>query len=155
MSFCLIVSISSRLLLKIARCRQKNVNTFRTSSQDGDVGFASPHNQKKDNKFKNKNNQNCQKIELYGSPTTKELKKKHSSRLVGGAEMGSWGGEDAWQGGGWLTGGWRMGQARWLLGDQMDPNSCTDKPGGTIGEQERLHNPGFQQREIKHQNLWL
>ena len=33
-----------------------------------------------------KNNQNCQKIKLYGSPTTKEIKKKHSSRLVGGAE---------------------------------------------------------------------
>ena len=49
----------------------------------------SPHNQKKDNKFKNKNNQNCQKIELYGSPTTKELKKKYSSRTVGGEELGS------------------------------------------------------------------
>ena len=36
------------------------------------------------NKFKNKNNQNYQKIELYGSLTTKELKKKHSSRPVGG-----------------------------------------------------------------------
>ena len=47
-------------------------------------------NQKKDNnKFKNKNNQNCQEIKLYGSPTTKEIKKKHYSRLVGGAEMGS------------------------------------------------------------------
>ena len=28
-----------------------------------------------------------------------ELKKKHSSRLVGWAEMGSWCGEDMWQGG--------------------------------------------------------
>ena len=36
--------------------------------------------------LKTKNNQNCQKIELYGSPTTKELKKKYSSRQVGGAE---------------------------------------------------------------------
>ena len=36
--------------------------------------------------LKTKNNQNCQKIELYGSLTTKELKKKHSSRLVGGVE---------------------------------------------------------------------
>ena len=54
--------------------------------------FASSHNQKKDNnKFKNKNNQNCQVIELYGSPTAKVLKKKHSSRPVGGAETGSWG----------------------------------------------------------------
>ena len=30
---------------------------------------------------KTKNNKNCQKIELYGSPTTKELK-KYSSRVV-------------------------------------------------------------------------
>ena len=43
------------------------------------------------------NNQNCQKIELYVSLTTKKLKKKHSSRLVGGAETGSWGGEDLQQ----------------------------------------------------------
>ena len=64
--------------------------------------FASMHNQKKDNnKFKHKNNQNCQKIELYGSPTIKELKKKHSSRLVGGAETGNWGKEDVWRGGWW------------------------------------------------------
>ena len=41
--------------------------------------------------FKDQNNQNCQKIKLYGSPTTKELKKKHSPRLVGGAESSSQG----------------------------------------------------------------
>ena len=45
--------------------------------------------------LKTKNNQNCQNIELYGCPTTKELKKKHSFRLVVGAEIGSWGSEDA------------------------------------------------------------
>ena len=28
-------------------------------------------------------------MELYGSPTTKEIKKKHSPRLVGGTKMGS------------------------------------------------------------------
>ena len=32
------------------------------------------------------NNQNCQKIKMDGTPTTKELK-KHSSKLVGGVEM--------------------------------------------------------------------
>ena len=52
--------------------------------------------------LKTKNNQNCQKIKLYGSPTTKELK-KHSSRLVGEAERGSRGREDSGQGGGWRT----------------------------------------------------
>ena len=46
---------------------------------------------------------NCQKIELYISQTTKELKKKHLSRLLGGVEMGSWGGEDAWKGSSWRT----------------------------------------------------
>ena len=40
---------------------------------------------------------------MYGSPTTKELKKKHSSRLVGGVETGSWVGKDTQQGNGWRT----------------------------------------------------
>ena len=87
------------------------------------------HNQKKDNdKFKNKNNQNCQKIELYGSQTTKELKTKHSSRLVGGAETGSLGREDSLQGGRGLE-------------DQTIPHFCADKLGKTNGEQDRPHNP--------------
>ena len=44
------------------------------------------------------------KNELYGSLTTKELKKKHSFRLVGRAETGSLDGEDMQQGSGWRTG---------------------------------------------------
>ena len=64
-----------------------------TSSQNGGVGrhTVPPHTTKGQQQFKNKNNQNCQKIELCGSPTTKELKRKHSFRLVGGAETGSQG----------------------------------------------------------------
>ena len=54
--------------------------------------------------LKTKSNQNCQEIELYGNLTTKELKKKHSIRPVGGAEMGSQGEEDSWLGSGWRTG---------------------------------------------------
>ena len=47
------------------------------------------HNQKKDNnKFKNKNNQNCQIFKIHGSLTTKELK-KHSSGLVRVTKMGN------------------------------------------------------------------
>ena len=47
-----------------------------------------PHTTKRTTtNLKTKNNQNCQKIKLYGSPTTKKLKKKHSSRGVRGAEM--------------------------------------------------------------------
>ena len=64
-----------------------------TSSEDGGVGTYTlpPHTTKErtTTNLKTKNNQHCLKIELYGSPTTKELKRKHSSRLVGGAEMGS------------------------------------------------------------------
>ena len=40
--------------------------------------------------LKTKSNQNSQKINLYGSLTTKELKKTHSCRQVGG--------EDRWPG---------------------------------------------------------
>ena len=72
--------------------------------------------------LKTKNNQNCQKIELYGSLTTKELKKKHLYRLVGRAE-------DAQQGGNWRT-GW----VRWWLADWVVPQLHADKPGGITGE---------------------
>ena len=40
------------------------------------------------NELKNKKQAECQKIKLHGILTTKELK-KHSCRLVGGAETGS------------------------------------------------------------------
>ena len=55
--------------------------------------------------LKTKNNQNCQKIQLYGSLTTKKLKKKYSSRLAGGERThgkvvpGTLG----WQGGSWWS----------------------------------------------------
>ena len=48
--------------------------------------------------LKTKSNHNFQKIKLYGSTTTKELKEKHSSRPVGGADTGSRGGEYLQQG---------------------------------------------------------
>ena len=51
---------------------------------------------------------------MYGSLITKELKKKHSSRLVGVAEMGSWGREDAQQGVGLggQGGSWESGNSQ-------------------------------------------
>ena len=56
----------------------------RTSSQNGGIGrhTVPPRTTKRRTitNLKTKNNQNCQKTELYGSPTTKELKKKHSPR---------------------------------------------------------------------------
>ena len=41
--------------------------------------------------------------------------------------------------------------ARWRLVEQMVPHLLTDKPGGTIGEQNRPHNPELQRGEIKPQ----
>ena len=67
-----------------------------TSGQDGGVGrYTLPPRttERTTTNLKTKNNQNCQKIKLYGSLTTKELK-KHSSRLVGGVDTGNWGRED-------------------------------------------------------------
>ena len=42
--------------------------------------------------LKTNNTQNCLQIELYGSPTTKDSKKPHTFRRVGGVEMWSQGG---------------------------------------------------------------
>ena len=62
-----------------------------SSSQDGDLGrnVSFPHTTKRRMTANLKtNNQTRQEIRLCGTPTVKELK-KHSSRRVGGAEMGS------------------------------------------------------------------
>ena len=79
-----------------------------SSSQDGGISRHTlpPCTTKRrtTTNLKTKNNQNCQKSLLFGSPTIKKLKKKHSSRQVGGTETGSWGGEDSQQGGTWSTG---------------------------------------------------
>ena len=91
---------------------------------------------------------------MYGSATTKELKKKHSSRPVGGAETGSWVERTLGKA---VVGG--PGQARlqlvdparWWIMDWAVTHSSADKLGGTTGEQDRPHNPGFQHREIKPQ----
>ena len=49
--------------------------------------------------LKTNTTQNCQKIELYGSLTTKDLKKPHSSRRVGGQIRGvGWRGKETWCG---------------------------------------------------------
>ena len=56
-----------------------------------------------------------------------KLKKKHSSRPVGGEEMGSQGGEDSRQGTGWRTG---VGKAA----EREVPHLCADTPEGTTGE---------------------
>ena len=80
---------------------------WRTSSQDGGTGKYTlpPHTTKRTTRnFKTKNNQNCWKVKLYGSLKTKELKKKYSSRPVGGVEMGSLDREDSWQVGSWQSG---------------------------------------------------
>ena len=126
---------------------------FWTSSQDGGVGrYALPPGTTKTRtttNWKTKNNQNYQKIELYGSLKTKVLKKEYSSRLVGGEER-STGAEGMQQGCGWRT--WWVRQ--WLV-DWVVPHLCVDKLGGTTGGQDRPHNPGFQCRETKPQNLWL
>ena len=50
------------------------------------IHFASSHKQRRTTNLKTKNHQNCQKIKLYGSLITTDLKKKHSFRLVEGAE---------------------------------------------------------------------
>ena len=74
-----------------------------TSGQDGGINryTLSPRTTKRrTTNLKTKNNQ---KIKLYGSLTTKELKKKHSSRQVGRVETGSQGREDSQQDGGWRT----------------------------------------------------
>ena len=100
-----------------------------TSGQDRGVGrYTLPSHTTKRTiiNFKTKNNQNCQKIKLYGNPTTKELKKKDSSRPVRGVKRTC----------GKVTAG-GLGPAKQQLADQVVPHSHTDKLRGTTREQDK------------------
>ena len=118
------------------------IKNSRSSGQDGGVGrypVPSHITQRTTTNLKTKNNQNCQKIELYGSPTTKELKQKHSSRMVGGEETGSQGGDNLRQGGSWTgrSGSWQSGgshirvQINWeeQLGSETDRTTESPRKG--------------------------
>ena len=110
-----------------------HIKMSQTSGQDGDIGrYTVPPcttKRRTTTNLKTKNNQNCQKIKLHGSLTTKELKKKHLSKPVGEVKMGSWGRQDLRQGGSCRT--W---WARWWLADRAVPHSRANIPGGTTGE---------------------
>ena len=94
--------------------------------------------------LKTKYNQNCQKIELYGSPTTKELKKKHSSRLVEGAETAS----QAERTHGKVVAG-RISEVADCGAGWAKLQLTSEAVAG--GPSDRPHNPEFQHREIKPQ----
>ena len=82
----------------------------RTFSQDRSIGrYTLPPRttkRRKTTNLKTKNNQNCQKVELYGSLTTKELKKKTS------IQTGKRGGDGQ-------PGQRGLGLVRWQLADWM------------------------------------
>ena len=103
-----------------------------TSDQDGGIGrYTLPPSTTKRTtiNLKTKNNQNFQKIKLYGNPTTMQLKKKYSFRLLGGAEMGSWGGREFLAR--WLE---DLG-ARWQLADLVVPYLHADKLEEQLGSE--------------------
>ena len=85
---------------------------------------------------------------MYRSLTTKELKKKHSSRPVAGAERGSWAERTSSK-----AAAGEPGWARWWVAEWEVPYLHADKLGGTTREQDRPHNPRSQCEKINSQNL--
>ena len=129
-----------------------------TSGHDGGIcRHASPSRtatKRISTNLKTKNNQNCQNIELDGSLTTKDLKKKYSSRWVDGAEIGSWDGQDTvwWQ---WGSGGgrWQNRQSHfhvWPIKTREDTWGVSDpspRPDSRAGSSS--------DGKIKPHNFWL
>ena len=109
---CLCFFLSATGTQRIYGPFQHQLSNLVTSCQDACMGryalLPCTTKRRTTTNLKTKSNQNCQKIKLCGSLTTKELKKKHSSRLVGGVGMGSQGRKDVWQGSGWWT--WQVRQ---------------------------------------------
>ena len=103
--------------------------------------------------LKTKNNQNCQKIKLCGSLTTKELKKKHSFGPIGGVQTGSWDGKNAQQGDSWRTGagkvlGGRSDSATQLLTDWWS-HICVQINGKNSWGARQTAQPRFPAQENK------
>ena len=122
---------------------------YRTSRQDGGIGRYAllPHTTKRRTTTNLKTNKQKNQPGLPENPTvwksdTQGVKEETFTQTCRRVETSSQGRE-------------RGCVARWRLVDQVVPHSFADKPGGTTGERNRLHSPGFQHREIKPQNLWL
>ena len=129
--FCRPRRVHTKSLLRV-----KTVKNWGTSGQDGGVGrYTLPTltTKRRTTSSKTKQNQNYQKIKLYGSLTTKQLKKKHSFRLLGGAEMDSWGLEDVWQGGSWRT-GWSHICMQIKLEEQLESKTNHATQGSSTGK---------------------
>ena len=62
------------------------------------VGMLCLLNRKKYNKFKNKKQPELPENQTIWKSNNQGVKKKHSSRVVGGEETGSHGGEGMWHG---------------------------------------------------------
>ena len=120
--------------------RQRGLQNFWSRWRHRSICFASSHNQKKDNnqftnQFKNKNQPELPENRTVWKPDNQGVKEEtfiQTDRR----------GRD-WQP------GQRGCKARQLLVDRAVPHSCADKLGGTTGEQDRPHNPGFQCRGNK------
>ena len=113
-----------------------------TSGQHGGIGWHSlppcATTRRITTNLKTKNTQNCQKIELYGSLTTKDLKKPHSSRWVRGAKWQSWGGEDVmWN----REAVAKLAVPHLHVADNYQEAYCGSKQSHP---QARQHSPGFQ-----------
>ena len=102
---------------------------------------------KQKNKQTNKKNphQNCQKIELDGSLTTKELKLFIQTRRR------SRDGQQRWKG--LVAKQWLVDQARWQLVEQVVLRFHAIIQEEQLGSKTNHANPGLQHGQIKPQNL--
>ena len=105
-----------------------------TSSQDGGVGthIVPPHTTKRTaTNLKTKKPPELPENQTVWKSDNQGVKETFI-QLVGGVEMGSWSERTCCK------------VARWQLVEWEVPHLRADKLGGTTGEQDRLHNPGFQ-----------
>ena len=111
--------------------KKREVLKEESSGQDGGLGrnVSLPCTTKRriTTNLKTNTNRTARKIKVHESLTTKDLKKKHSARLVRGVETAArWRGLEArWQ---------RTGTGEAVAGGWDFPYTRVDKPGGTTAE---------------------
>ena len=120
----------------------KVIRDFQPRWRHRSIHFASLHNQKKDNnKIKNKKQPEQSETRTVWKSDNQVVKEE---TFIQTCRRGS----DR-------KPGCKGSAAQWRLADQAVPHLRADNPGGTTGEQDGPHNPGFQCGKSKPQNLWL
>ena len=110
---------------------------------------ASSHNQKKDNKYKNKKQPELTEKQTVWKSDSQGVKEEIFIQASIRGGDGQLGGDDSWRGCSWWVRLQLADPVGWQIVGWVVPHLHAYKLGGRTRERDRPHHPGFHSGEIK------